>query len=299
MFSTLPLDMIVRNPNQPRKQFDAVALDELAASIQRSGLIEPLIVRPVGDTYVLVAGERRWRACHLISLAEVECKILDMPEGEAFVLSVAENVNRVDMTPMEEAEAYDTLQSTYGHPLDEVAGMFGKSAEYVRIRLSFLDLVPDARHLLERGQIGPNLARYVAPLADGNQRAVVNRWARGEFRTEIEATHFCRSLAEAESAGGLFDVAEPTLEKRLEVGRAGTKARRTLDKVDALMTLLSELADTAPGELAEALGSDLNHRLAQVERITGVTQRARQQLRKAKAHAAASSLDLSSDAMPV
>lgn len=291
MFTDLALDRIVANPDQPRKHFDADALAELAASITASGLIEPLIVRPVGDVFVLVAGERRWRAAAIAQLAEVPVRVMDLDEVDAYVLSVAENVNRADMTAGEEAESFAQLVA-YGKTVGDVAALFGKSAEYVRARLSFLDLVPEARRLLDSGQVGTNLARYVAVLQPGNQRHLLNLFARGEFKSEIEATHFARSLAAAESADGLFDVEEPTEEDRAETAAAGRQVRSTLDKVDRLMALLSDLADTAPAELAAALGSDLNPRLAQVERITGVAQRARQQMRKAKAHAAAQVVDV-------
>lgn len=293
-FTTLTLEQIVPNPDQPRKHFDPDALAELAASITASGLIEPLIVRPVGDEFVLVAGERRWRAARIAQLVEVPVRVMDLGEVDAYVLSVAENVNRADMTAGEEAESFAQLVA-YGKPTADVAALFGKSEEYVRVRLSFLDLVPEARRLLDRGEVGTNLARYIAALQPGNQRHLVNLFARGEFKSEIEATHFARSLADAEAADGLFDVDEPTEEDRVEREQSAKQIRRSLDQVDRLMSLLSDLADRSPAELAAALGQDLNPRLAQVERITGVAQRARQQMRKAKATAAASTLEVRPD----
>lgn len=289
MYRDIALADITPNPDQPRKHFDRDALVELAGSIRANGLLEPILVRPVGDTFVIIAGERRWRASNMAGLASAPCRVLDLDEQDAYVLSVAENVNRADMTVMEEVDSFAQLVA-YGKTHDEIATMFGKSVAYVDVRLSFRGLVDEAKALLTRGEIRPNLARYIADLQPGNQRTVVNKWARGEFKHEIEATHFARSLAAAEGEVGFFDVEEPTVEDR-EVHRAkAAAARRSASETERLMSALSHLADMAPAELASLLGDELAGHVDRIERVTSAAQAARQNLRKAKAHAVAAQL---------
>lgn len=294
MYADLPLADIRPNPDQPRKHFDPDALAELAGSIAANGLLEPILVRPVDGSYVIIAGERRYRASTAAGLTAVPCRVMHLDERDAYVLSVAENVNRSDMTVMEEVDAFAQLV-TYGKTHDEIATMFGKSVAYVDVRLSFRGLVDEAKALLTRGDIRPNLARYIAELEPGNQRTVINKWARGEFKHEIEATHFARSLAAAETEVGFFDVAEPTVEDR-EVHRAkAAAARRSASETERLMSALSHLADMSPAELAKLLGDELGGHVDRIERVTSAAQAARQNLRKAQAHAAAAQLAIRED----
>lgn len=294
VYLDLPIDQIDRNAGQPRKHFDADALAELAGSIAANGLMQPITVRPVDGRYIIIAGERRWRASQIAGLTTVPVRVMDLAEADAYVLSVAENVNRSDMTTLEETDAYGQLVA-YGKDVPEIARLFGKSEQYVEIRLSFAALVDEAKRLLTRGEIRPNLARYIAELQPGNQRTVVNRWARGEFKHEIEATHFARSLRAGEQEEGFFLMETPTAEARETHRVKAAAARRSLDRVDALATLLADIAGTAHDELAHLLGADLTARLEQLERITSHAQAARQNLRKAKAHATAQQIAVRSE----
>jgi ParB family chromosome partitioning protein len=294
-YRDIPLADIVRNPDQPRKHFDPDGLAELAGSIAANGHMSPILVRPHGDQWIIVAGERRWRASSAAGLTVVPCRVVDLSESEAYVLSVAENVNRVDMTVLEETAAFAQLIA-YGRDVADIARLFGKSEEYVRIRLSFESLVDEARGLLLRGEIRPNLARYLAELRPGNQRTVVNRFARGEFKNEIEATHFARSLRAGEDDEGFFLMEEPTEEDR-EIHRAkAAAARRTADTAERLAQVLRDLADTDATELAAILGDEVAGRLAQIERVTSAAQAARQNLRRAVAHSTAQRLAIRPEA---
>ena len=112
---TLPLDEIIPNREQPRKQFDEEALADLSASIAQHGVLQPLLVRPLPDgSYQLVAGERRWRASRMAGLTEVPVVIRDMSEQESAELALIENLQREDLNPMEEAIGYRTLMESYG-----------------------------------------------------------------------------------------------------------------------------------------------------------------------------------------
>ncbi|MET8957367.1 ParB/RepB/Spo0J family partition protein [Streptomyces sp. NPDC004129] len=134
--TTLLIDQIHRNERQPREYFEPNALQELADSIKRFGLMQPIEVRKDGDAgYEIVAGERRWRAHQIAELTEIKCIVTadDLTEIERFKRSVAENINRADMTPMEEAKAFRRiLDEQEGAEAKDVANEFGKSLQYAR-----------------------------------------------------------------------------------------------------------------------------------------------------------------------
>lgn len=290
----LPTQSVTPNPNQPRKLFDQGALQELADSIVQNGLLEPIVVRP-SDTegeYIIVAGERRWRAVNLAGLDTIHATIVDMGEADAYVLSVAENLNRADMTVMEECDSFHQLLA-YGHTVADVAKMFGKSCTYVSTRLSFSDLCEEARELVSRGNIGPWLARYIAKLQTANQRTVVNKWARGEFDNETVASEFAAALHDAETQVGFFDMEEPTHEEREDHKRKSKEASTKLDKIQQAAQLLADVAAQSPEELADLLGRDAAVRLRELDRLADATQKARSNVRRAKLAFDAQTLTLS------
>lgn len=288
-YRDLPLDRVDANPDQPRKHFDEDKLRELSESIAANGLLEPIIVRPAADDrYLLIAGERRWRASKMAGLSAVPGRVMDVDEVQAYVLSVAENVNRDDMTVMEEARAYDQLRR-YGKTVDEVAEVFGKRRDMVEARLLLLDLDPQIVKLVESGVMGALLAWHVARLAPGNQRTVANRFARGELDTAA-AVEFAKALAEAETEVGFFDVDEPTEEQRVQHERAVRRTKSDLQKIESLSELLGDLAAADPAALAQALGNDVGVRLRSVERIARQARAAQATLGKAKAVAEARTL---------
>ncbi len=293
----LPLDVVVPNPDQPRKHFDPDALAELAASITAVGLMQPITVRRLADPvrFVIVAGERRWRAHKLAGLPMIAAHVVELEEVEAYVQSIAENVNRVDMTTLEETDAYVQLQA-YGKTVPEIARLFGKTETYIEIRLSFAQLVDEAKALLTRGEIGPDLARWIAALQPGNQRTVVNRWARGEFRHGLEAAEFARTLRAGEDEVGFFLVETPTAEQRQTHRAKSDAARRSLDRADALATLLRDIARTPPGELAVILGDQLAARSEQLDTIAQHALAATRAIARARLHASARELALAPEA---
>lgn len=187
MLTTLPLDRVTRNPDQPRKDFDPKALDELAASIRELGLLQPILVRPHEDGYQVVAGERRWRAAQLAGLTEIPAIVVEADDAQSFVLAVTENVARRDMTVIEEAAAYAQIEST-GKTKDEIAAMFGKTPQYVAFRTQLLDLDPTLQDLVAKGQISVWLGWHLARLSTEGQYEVVRRL--GEFKNDEEAKRF-------------------------------------------------------------------------------------------------------------
>ena len=159
---TLPLDEIVPNREQPRKQFDEEALADLSASIAQHGVLQPLLVRPMPDgTYQLVAGERRWRASRMAGLTEVPVVIRDMNEQEAAELALIENLQREDLNPMEEAIGYRTLMDNYGMTQEQAAQVVNTSRPAVANALRLLQLPEAVAELVSAGKLSAGHARTV------------------------------------------------------------------------------------------------------------------------------------------
>ena len=165
-YRLLPTDAIRPNPNQPRKQFDEAALGELAASIEASGLIQPLIVRPAAGGYELIAGERRLRACRSLGMREVPCIIQFVPDESSAILALVENLQRRDLHYLEEAECYRALLSAYGITQDQLAARLGKSQSFLANKLRLLRLSPSVRRQITRERLTERHARALLRLRD-------------------------------------------------------------------------------------------------------------------------------------
>lgn len=158
----LPLEEIIPNREQPRKQFDEESLADLSASIAQHGVLQPLLVRPMPDgTYQLVAGERRWRASRMAGLTEVPAVIRDMNEQEAAELALIENLQREDLNPMEEAFGYRTLMETYGMTQEQAAQRVNKSRPAVANALRLLQLPTAIAEMVAAGDLSAGHARTV------------------------------------------------------------------------------------------------------------------------------------------
>lgn len=159
---TVSLRVAEIEPNraQPRKQFDETALEELAASISQHGVLQPLLVRPLpSGRYLLVAGERRWRAARLAGLTEVPVVIREMTDQEAAELALIENLQREDLNPMEEAIGYRTLMDTYGMTQEEAAQAVNKSRPAVANALRLLNLPDELAAMVHSGILSAGHAR--------------------------------------------------------------------------------------------------------------------------------------------
>jgi len=154
------------HPHQPRRHFDPAALDELARSIADKGVLQPILLRPSGDGYEIVAGERRWRAAQRASLHRIPAIIRDMDDAASAEVALIENVQRTDLTAIEEAEGYYQLISRFAHSQDDVARLVGKSRSHVTNLLRLLDLPEEVREMLLRGDISMGHARAIATAAD-------------------------------------------------------------------------------------------------------------------------------------
>ena len=156
------LKSIKPNPYQPRRNFDETALEELMASIKLKGIITPITVREAGEGYELVAGERRWRASKKVRLRTIPAYVIDV-KGEAEMMQVAliENIQREDLNPMEEAEAYAVLNSKYNLSHDAIAKSVGKKRVTVSNALRLLKLPPEIRKSIRKGNISGGHGRAI------------------------------------------------------------------------------------------------------------------------------------------
>jgi ParB family transcriptional regulator, chromosome partitioning protein len=165
--NTLPLKQLEPNPKQPRQHFDEAALEELTASIREKGVLQPLLVRPKGKKYEIVAGERRFRAATRAGLQEVPVVVRDLSDLETLEIALIENLQRQDLGAMEEARAYNQLLEL-GTTQDEVAKAVGKARSTITNSLRLLQLSKDAQLALEDGSITAGHARAILaqPAAD-------------------------------------------------------------------------------------------------------------------------------------
>ncbi len=169
---TLPLEEIIPNREQPRKQFDDEALAELSESIAQHGVLQPLLVRPMPDgSYQLVAGERRWRASRMAGLTEVPVVVRDMDEQEAAELALIENLQREDLNPMEEAKGYRTLMDNYGMTQEQAAQVVNKSRPAVANALRLLALPEPVTAMVAAGTLSAGAARSLLAF-DGDEARI-------------------------------------------------------------------------------------------------------------------------------
>lgn len=162
---TLNISEIEPNRSQPRKEFDEQALSELADSISKHGLLQPLLVRPLAlGGYEIVAGERRYRACRMAGITEVPVIIRELTESETMELALIENLQREDLTPLEEAEGYQALMSEHGMTQEEVAQSVGKSRPAVANALRLIKLPDSVKELLKENNISAGHARALLSL---------------------------------------------------------------------------------------------------------------------------------------
>jgi ParB family chromosome partitioning protein len=225
----VPLDAITPNPEQPRRVFDEEALAALADSVRRHGLLQPLVVRRNGTGFELIAGERRLRAAERAGLERVPVVVRDTPAEQRFELALIENLQREDLTPLEEAEAYQRLIQEYGLTQEEVATRVGKSRPTITNALRLLGLPEPVKTQLESGELSAGHARAVL---------AVDPEERVGFAREIATERVSKREAEVRAAT-----------RRTRPGARPAPARPSSAAADALH--MRAVAD----ELTRALGT--------------------------------------------
>lgn len=201
-FVMVPVTAIQPNPQQPRTAFDDEALESLRASITEVGILQPLVVRRHGDMYVLVAGERRWRAAQAAGLTEVPALVRPGDETSSLTEALIENIQREDLTPLEEAAAYQQLQDDFGLTHAEIAQRVGKSRAAVSNSLRLLSLPPAIQALLREQRISAGHARALLGLEDSSYAVHIAERAAEEGWSVRQVEDAVRARAEQDAAQG-------------------------------------------------------------------------------------------------
>lgn len=188
--NTLPLSALYPNPEQARKHFDEAKLHELAASIRQHGLMQPIVVRPDDQgKYMIIAGERRYRACHLIPLERVPVVIRQISDEDLACQMMIENLQRQDITPMEEARGYQKMMDDFGLDVPQLAQRLGIHQPHrIRERLSLLQLKPEFQGHFEKGILNPTQAYYLSTVAAHHQEAFWQKIKRGDVPSSMLAS---------------------------------------------------------------------------------------------------------------
>ena len=212
------------NPNQPRVQFDEAALVELADSIRERGVLQPILLKPDGEGFMIVAGERRWRAAQRARIHSMPAIVRDIDDSTTAELALIENIQRQDLNPLEEAEGYRQLIQGHGHTQDDIGRLVHKSRSHVANLLRLLDLPDFVRQSLLQGDISMGHARAVATADDPEEltREIIAKGlsvrqaeerARRERRRPAPDADIGR--ASARNAGKAFDADLDALERQL------------------------------------------------------------------------------------
>lgn len=182
-YRRLRVEEIIPNPHQPRVNFDESALEELAASVAEVGVLQPVVVRPLDDgRYALIAGERRWRAARRVGLTEIPAMVRTVDDQASLTQALIENLQRQDLTPLEEAAAYQELLEEHGMTHEQVATSVGKSRPAVSNTLRLLQLPLPIQGMVERGELSAGHARALLGIEDVGYaehiavRAVAEGW---------------------------------------------------------------------------------------------------------------------------
>ncbi|WP_198402368.1 ParB/RepB/Spo0J family partition protein [Rhodobacter sp. CZR27] len=175
----VPVEKLVPNPNQPRRDFSPEALEDLAASIRQKGVIQPLLVRPIpqSDRFEIVAGERRWRASQLAQVHELPVIVREFDDTEVLEVAIIENIQRADLNAIEEAMGYRQLMDRFGHTQEKVAEALSKSRSHIANLLRLLNLPEDVQGWLREGKLTAGHARALITTPNPSElaRQVITR----------------------------------------------------------------------------------------------------------------------------
>lgn len=193
----IPVALLEENPMQPRLRMDPEALQELADSIAARGLLQPILVRLLGDRYQVIAGHRRRAAARMLGLSEVPCVVIDVGDDDLLELALIENLLRENLDPLDEARAFEQLRERYGYSLRDIAQRINKHHEYVAMRLRLLRH-PEVQEAVQQG-MKPTVAERIARIDDAEVRNdILGRAARGE-RIKIKDVPYGGKVGKRES----------------------------------------------------------------------------------------------------
>lgn len=216
--ASLPIASIVTNPDQPRKSFDETQLSELSDSIKQNGVLQPILVRKKGDKYEIVAGERRYQASKLAGLKEIPAIVREIDDAEVFQLALIENLQRSDLTPIEEARGYRQLLDTKGLTQEGLAKILSKSRSAIANTLRLMDLPQEVQDMMEEGQITAGHARAIL--------AVPTEEGRIKLAQKVVAENL--TVRQTENLAPLFSVTRDEIKPKNPMPQYFKRAARTL-----------------------------------------------------------------------
>lgn len=216
--ATIEISKIIRNPNQPRKNFDETALQELADSIKQNGVLQPILVRKIGGKYQIVAGERRYQASKLAGLKEIPAVVRDIDDKEVFQLALIENLQRSDLSPMEEAKGYRQLINSQGLTQEGLAKILSKSRSAIANTLRLMDLPTVVQEMIEQGLLTAGHARAIL--------AVPTEEGRVELAQKVVKDNL--TVRQTENLAPLFSVEKEAPRPRVPTPQTYKRAARQL-----------------------------------------------------------------------
>lgn len=219
--AVLSISEIVRNPNQPRKTFDEDKLAELADSIRQNGVLQPILVRRKGQKYEIVAGERRYQASKLAGLKEIPAVVREIDDDKVFQLALIENLQRSDLSPIEEAKGYKQLLMSRSLTQEELAKILSKSRSAIANTLRLMDLPVEVQHMMEQGLLTAGHARAILAVASEEGRIKLAKKVVTESLT----------VRQTENLAPLFSVEHTETRTRVAAPQSFKRAARELRKM--------------------------------------------------------------------
>lgn len=219
--AVLSISEIVRNPNQPRKTFDEDKLAELADSIRQNGVLQPILVRRKGQKYEIVAGERRYQASKLAGLNEIPAVVREIDDDKVFQLALIENLQRSDLSPIEEAKGYKQLLTSRSLTQEELAKILSKSRSAIANTLRLMDLPVEVQHMMEQGLLTAGHARAILAVPSEEGRIKLAKKVVTESLT----------VRQTENLAPLFSVEHTETRTRVAAPQSFKRAARELRKM--------------------------------------------------------------------
>lgn len=219
--AVLSISEIVRNPNQPRKTFDEDKLAELADSIRQNGVLQPILVRRKGQKFEIVAGERRYQASKLAGLKEIPAVVREIDDDKVFQLALIENLQRSDLSPIEEAKGYKQLLTSRSLTQEELAKILSKSRSAIANTLRLMDLPVEVQHMMEQGLLTAGHARAILAVPSEEGRIKLAKKVVTESLT----------VRQTENLAPLFSVEHIETRARVAAPQSFKRAARELRKM--------------------------------------------------------------------
>ena len=259
--SLVPIEQLRPNPNQPRRDFEPEAMQDLADSLAKKGVIQPLIVRRIGteEKYEIVAGERRWRAAQMANLHELPVIIRQFSDAEVLEIAIIENIQRAELNAIEEAQAYKQLMQRFGHTQEKIAEALSRSRSHIANLLRLLTLPDDVQSLVTKGKLSAGHARALITSGNASElarqivtRGLSVRQTEDLVRKSIAQPHkkqfaHDRKVKDADTKAIEMDVsANLNMNVQIDHDAGGpggklTITYRSLDDLDLLCRVLSQI----------------------------------------------------------